>query len=224
MKKIIAIMLAVISVFSVVSMVGCNQPVVNPEVTDDQGNAITFEEVNETVYATQTVNIRSTMSTDGTANIVKQLEKGEEITRIGYNSEWSKVTYNGETCYIKTRYLSTTPVPADTTPGSTETNVPDESFDPVEPNELLYIYWENEQGPLSSGEVNVRDVPNWSAAPVAQLAIGTQVTRVAVYYEVDGEITGFSKIIYDGKTYYISNRALSEKDYSKEVADTTPAA
>ncbi len=224
MKKIIAIMLAVITVFSVVSMVGCNQPEENPEVTDEFGNNITFEEVNETVYATQTVNIRSTMSTEGTANIVKQLSKGEEITRIGYNSEWSKVTYNGETCYIKTKYLSTSPVSSDTTPGEDETDVPEESFTPIEPGELLYIYWENEQGPLSSGEVNVRDVPNWGAAPVAQLAIGTQVKRVAVYYEVEGEITGFSKIEYDGKTYYISNRALSEKDYSAEVEDTTPAA
>ena len=223
MKKIIALMLALITVFSVISMVGCNQPETNPEVTDDQGNTITFEDVNETVYATQTVNIRSTMSTDGTANIVKQLEKGEEIIRVGYNSEWSKVTYNGETCYIKTNYLSTEPIAADTEP-TDETDVPAELFTPVDPAEMLYIYWENEQGPLSSGEVNVRDIPNWGATPVAQLAIGTQVKRVAVYYEVEGEITGFSKIEYDGKTYYISNRALSDKDYSKEVADTTPAA
>ena len=224
MKKIIALMLAIITVFSVLSMVGCNQPAGTPEDTDDQGNKITFEKVNETVYASQTVNIRATMSTEGTDNIVKQLEKGEEIIRIGYHSEWSEVTYNGQTCYIKTRYLSTEPVAADTDPGSVETDVPDDQFTPVDPAEMLYIYWENEQGPLSSGEVNVRDVPNWGATPVAQLAIGTQVKRVAVYYEVEGEITGFSKIEYDGNTYYISNRALSEKDYSKEVADTTPAA
>ena len=63
-----------------------------------------YEPRDEEVYATQKVNIREAASTD--AAKVGSLEAGASIHRIGYTAEWSKVEYNGTTCYIASEYLS----------------------------------------------------------------------------------------------------------------------
>lgn len=79
-----------------------------------------FKEVNETVYATSTVNIREECSTSSTK--LGQLKKGESITRIGIGqgefSGWSKVkTSNGDTAYINSNYLSLTKLETNTSSG-----------------------------------------------------------------------------------------------------------
>ena len=63
-----------------------------------------YEPRDEEVYATQKVNIREAASTD--AAKAGSLEAGASIHRIGYTAEWSKVEYNGTTCYIASEYLS----------------------------------------------------------------------------------------------------------------------
>jgi uncharacterized protein YraI len=69
-----------------------------------------FTSVSETVYATSTVNIRSSYSTSSTK--LGSLSAGSSIQRIGIGTGsaegWSQVNYNGITCYIKSSYLSTT--------------------------------------------------------------------------------------------------------------------
>ena len=65
-----------------------------------------FTNVNETVYAKSEVNVRSSYSTD--SNILGTLKKGDSVTRTGTSSEWSKVTYNGQTAYISSSFLTTT--------------------------------------------------------------------------------------------------------------------
>lgn len=67
--------------------------------------APSFTTVNETVYATDSVNVRSSYSTS--SNVIGSLEKGESVTRIGKSSSWSKVKYNGQTAYISSSYLTT---------------------------------------------------------------------------------------------------------------------
>lgn len=64
-----------------------------------------FTTVNETVYATDSVNVRSSYSTS--SSVIGSLEKGESVTRIGKSSSWSKVKYNGQTAYISSSYLTT---------------------------------------------------------------------------------------------------------------------
>ena len=216
MKKIISTVLAVIMLFSLAALVGCagcNEPM--PE----------FETVNETVYATASVRVRSTPSVDTDDNIVVTLTKGQAIVRTGYNEEWSRVLYEGEVCYISSRYL-TTEKPSDyvepSTTGGNNTNddetVPDEDFTACD-NEVLYVAWKQDGVWLKSGTVNIYSEANFSAKD-GVLNIGTKVTRVAVYYETEGEITGLSKILVGDKTCYISNRALSEIDYTA-LEDTT---
>lgn len=65
----------------------------------------TFTSVNETVYAIQSCNVRSSYST--TSNKVGGLQVGQEITRTGIGSNgWSKISYNGTTAYVKTTLLT----------------------------------------------------------------------------------------------------------------------
>ena len=66
----------------------------------------TFTSVNETVYANDSVNVRASYSTSST--LLGSLEKGDSVTRTGKGDNgWSKVSYNGQTAYIKSSFLTT---------------------------------------------------------------------------------------------------------------------
>lgn len=69
--------------------------------------AIVFEDRSEVVYATANVNIRAAATTSSA--VLSKLLQGAAITRTGYSTEWSRVDYNGSTCYIASRYLSSEP-------------------------------------------------------------------------------------------------------------------
>ena len=69
--------------------------------------ALAAEYEEETVYATENVNIRTEPNTE--SEKVAQLKKGESITRIGEADGWSKVIYDGEERYITSEYLALTP-------------------------------------------------------------------------------------------------------------------
>ena len=74
-------------------------------------NAPRFSSVNETVYATASVNIRSSYSTS--SSVIGSLDVGDSVTRTGKATSsvngitWSRVTYNGQTAYISSDYLTT---------------------------------------------------------------------------------------------------------------------
>lgn len=70
-----------------------------------------FTEVNETVYATGTVNIRAGYSAD--SDKLGSLSTGSSVTRTGIGTEdadgWSRVSLSdGTVAYISSQYLSTT--------------------------------------------------------------------------------------------------------------------
>ena len=72
----------------------------------DYLSTIVFYEVNETVWANNSVNVRKGPGTD--YDIVGGLEWSETVTRIGISDNgWSKVNYNGEVAYISSNYLQT---------------------------------------------------------------------------------------------------------------------
>ena len=83
-----------------------------------------FKSVNETVYATEKVNIRENYS--ATSTKLGQLTKGQSVTRIGIGqgevSDWSQVCLSdGTIAYINSKYLSTTQ-PATSTSTSKPSN------------------------------------------------------------------------------------------------------
>lgn len=82
-------------------------------VPEEPEEAQLFEDCNETVYATGTVNIREETSTSSTK--LGSLNKGDSITRIGIGltgttaEGWSKVQLSdGTIAYMVSSYLSTT--------------------------------------------------------------------------------------------------------------------
>lgn len=68
--------------------------------------AVSAVEYEETVYATDSVNIRIEPNTD--SDILAVLKKGNSIIRVGEADGWSKVIYDGEEMYIKSEYLAVT--------------------------------------------------------------------------------------------------------------------
>lgn len=67
----------------------------------------------ETVYATEDVNIRAEPNID--CDIISVLEQGEAIIRIGETDDgWSEVAYSGTLCYINSYYLTSALPEADT--------------------------------------------------------------------------------------------------------------
>ena len=67
-----------------------------------------FKDINETVYATVGVNVRSSCSTGTQDNIVGGLVAGQEVIRTGNAEGWSRIKYNGSTAYVASRLLTTT--------------------------------------------------------------------------------------------------------------------
>lgn len=80
-----------------------SQAAAKPEVKNPS-----FKDINETVYATAGVNVRSSCTTSGQDNIIGGLVKGQEVTRTGNAEGWSRIKYNGSTAYVASRLLTTT--------------------------------------------------------------------------------------------------------------------
>ena len=75
------------------------------EATEATKDAVSIKAVDETVWATATVNVRADSSTD--AKKVGTLKKGKKITRTGVLSNgWSRVKYDNQDCYIASSYLT----------------------------------------------------------------------------------------------------------------------
>lgn len=68
---------------------------------------VNFSSVNETVYATASVNVRSSYSTS--SSIIGGLDEGQSVTRTGIGDNgWSRISYNGSTAYVSSDYLTKT--------------------------------------------------------------------------------------------------------------------
>lgn len=80
-------------------------PTIEPTVDPDFGQK--FSVVDETVYVTERVRVRTTATTDTKDNIYKKLPKGTKLSRIGYNDTWSKIMIGNEVYYVASDYLST---------------------------------------------------------------------------------------------------------------------
>lgn len=91
-----------------------------------------FTEVNETVYATGSVNIRASWS--ASSEKLGALSWGESVTRTGIGTgeaeNWSRVTLaDSSTAYISSNYLSTTKPATSTAPASGSTQAAPSSGD-----------------------------------------------------------------------------------------------
>lgn len=86
---------------------------VTVEPTQNPDCGYIFTEVEETVYVTELVRVRTEANAESKDNIYTKLKRGKKLKRVGVNKQWSKVELNGNICYIATKYLSTEELTAD---------------------------------------------------------------------------------------------------------------
>lgn len=107
-----------------------SQPVKEPE----------FKSVNDKVYATKSMNVRSSWSTD--SKKVGGLSEGEEVVRTGIGDNgWSRITYNGKTAYVSSSLITTTkpeekPESDETKPDENDVQEPENVEDTEDTKEL----------------------------------------------------------------------------------------
>ena len=88
--------------------------------TAPQENDSLFTETDETMYATTTVNVRSSYSTN--SDKLGSLTKAQSVTRTGIGTGdaagWSRIEFNGKVAYVSSDYLSATKPQVNTSTGS----------------------------------------------------------------------------------------------------------
>lgn len=78
------------------------------EAFADEGALLNWTEVNETVTAKNETNLRNKPSQGEDSTIVYSLKNGETVLRTAVSPDgWSRVIYNGKTCYAVSNYLTT---------------------------------------------------------------------------------------------------------------------
>lgn len=149
-----------------------------------------FVEVNETVTAKDSTNLRNIPSQGEESTVVHTLKNGETATRTGVSdSGWSRLTYEGQTVYAVSSYLTTDlgyQAPAQEGAGSGDG--------------LKTKFADRSDQVTAKIEVNLRALPsvtNPDATVVAVLHNGEYVTRTGINEEY-----GWSRVDYNGQTLY----------------------
>ena len=180
---------------------------VTPETVGADAEALmNFSDVNETVTAKQSTNLRNIPSQGSDATVVATLQNGETATRTGVSSSgWSRVSYNGQTLYAVSSYLTTDlgyTAPAANTAAETTTTDGSGSGDGLKTkftacNDVV----------TAKIEVNLRTLPsvtNPDAAVAAVLKNGETVTRTVINTDY-----GWSRVDYNGQTLYCVSSYLT---------------
>lgn len=134
--------------------------------------------VSETLTATERVNVRA--SADTSAEKLGTVEKGEKVTRIGTDGDWSIIEYKDAKGYIKTEYLST---------GAVES---EPAADPIAEGTVIRL----------ENTVNIRSAMSETSDRVGTAYSGEKVTVVMSYAE------GWTKVNWNNKTGYIKTSLL----------------
>ena len=176
---------------------------VNPdapeEVRPDVEALMNFTEVNETVTAKDATNLRNIPSQGGDSTIVYTLRNGETATRTGVSdSGWSRLTYNGQTVYAVSSYLTT----------DLQYQVTAQEQEGAGSGDGLKTKFADRSEQVTAKiEVNLRALPsvtNPDATVVAVLHNGEYVTRTGI-----NEDYGWSRVDYNGQTLYCISSYLT---------------
>ncbi|MEE1249762.1 MAG: SH3 domain-containing protein [Lachnospiraceae bacterium] len=154
------------------------QPVA--EQPAEQAQDANVQAMNDTVYALDTVNIRS--AADQNSSAVGSATIGASFTRTGVSGDWSQVQYNGGTAYIKTEFLTTD---ASQTAKSSTANT-------AAVGENIRL----------SDTINVRSSMGEDADRLGVAYAGENVKVVESYAE------GWSKVEWNGQTGYVKTDLL----------------
>ncbi len=154
-----------------------------------------YTDIADRVTPKDTLNLRAGASTN--FDIVATVKNGEFIDRIGIGKNgWSKLSYNGQTVYAVTSYLTDKVIekPAeDIVNGYTFTPVSDKM--------------------TAKDEVNLREAPTTDSRIVATLTAGTFLDRTAITDR------GWSRLTYNGQAVYAVTSFLTET-YTEKPPET----
>lgn len=151
-----------------------------------------FSSVDEKVTAKDTVNLRDHPNTDDSlSNVITQLENGDTATRVGVsNNGWSKLVYNGMTCYAVSRYLTVI-----------ETHS-------VAEDDVQTSFEEVLDRVTAKDEVNLRSLPSVEdpdCVVMAKLKNGEVAVRTGINRDL-----GWSRVVYNGQTLYCISSYLKD--------------
>jgi GH25 family lysozyme M1 (1,4-beta-N-acetylmuramidase) len=171
------------------------------QVTADAEALMNFTEVNETVTAKDTTNLRNIPSQGSDSTILATLKNGETVARTGTStSGWSRLTYNGQTCYAVSSYLTT-----DLSAPAQSQNTASEGSGSGDGLKTQFTDCQDQV--TAKIEVNLRALPsvtNPDATVVAVLHNGETVTRTGINTDY-----GWSRVDYNGQTLYCITSYLS---------------
>lgn len=143
-----------------------------------------FESVWEQVTAKNETNLRDIPSQDDFARILVTLKNGDVVMRTGVSeSGWSRLVYEGITCYAVSSYLTT-----DLTPPPTEAEGIDTVFQKV--NDRV----------TAKEAVNLRTIPSVTdpeSRVVVKIQNGDVVQRTGINEDV-----GWSRVVWNGQILY----------------------
>lgn len=177
------------------------------ETEENDGIQTQFSPVNESVTAKKLVNLRKLPSVEHEdAVVIAQLKKGDVATRVGISDNgWSKLNYQGETCYAVSSYLELVdgndkaPANSDVSNSTAATTAPDDviqtQFEPIQDRVTAKV------------EVNLRSLPSVEdprCVVIATLKNGEVVTRTGINRDV-----GWSRVEYQGQTLYCVSNYLT---------------
>lgn len=173
------------------------------EVKADAEALMNFTEVSENVTAKDSTNLRNIPSQGDDSTIIHTLKNGEQAVRTGISdSGWSRLTYEGQTVYAVSSYLTTDLNYQAPTPAKQEGQEGAGSGDGLKTK-----FAERNDQVTAKIEVNLRSLPsvtNPDATVVAVLHNGEYVTRTGINEEY-----GWSRVDYNGQILYCISSYLT---------------
>lgn len=171
------------------------------EVQADAEALMNFTQVNETVTAKDSTNLRNIPSQGSDSTVVYTLQNGETLTRTGVSdSGWSRLEYNGQKVYAVSSYL--------TTDLSVQAPEPEVQEGSGSGDGLKTRFDDRNEQVTAKIEVNLRTLPsvtNLDATVTAVLHNGEYVTRTGI-----NEAYGWSRVDYNGQTLYCITSYLTQ--------------
>lgn len=180
------------------------------ENSEDDGIETQFTPCNQQVTAKKEVNLRKLPSVEREdAVVIAKLKNGDVATCIGTSENgWSKLSYNGETCYAVSSYLKpASGSDTDTVSQDTDGDGIDTKFTPCN------------QQVTAKDEVNLRKIPSTErkdATIIKRLKNGEVATCIGT------SDNGWSKLNYNGEICYAASRYLVAVN-SDGTQETKPA-
>ncbi|MCR4658096.1 MAG: glycoside hydrolase family 25 [Lachnospiraceae bacterium] len=159
-----------------------------------------FKDVSEQVTAKDSTNLRDIPAQGEESRILYTLKNGETAERTGISdSGWSRISYNGQTCYAVSSFLTTD------LSAKTEEPVLNETQDGGDGLKTVFAPADDLVTPKI--EINLRTLPsvtNEESAIVATVPNGTILQRTGINADY-----GWSRVEYNGMTLYCVSSYLT---------------